>query len=546
VGNLPELHSDYGFFRDKKGDKANTVTVLVTKDRKSKGVCALVVPRKGVGGGFAVKQYVRDVKKFGYHHKVVIRTDGEYAIRDLIDKVANLRASETVTEHTPPGDSKANGTAERAMQSIEKQCRVLKLELEEQAGKFSVMHHIFPWLVTHAADVLTKFQVHEDGLTSYERIKGRAFSGTMLVFGQCILFKVSPKVSGGEMGARWEKGMWLGKRFASDEHIISTSTGLVARSAAVKAHPELAFDSLLFDSLVGLPWDPEGKSRGRLQEVPEGGGELPRVVVPRGLDAEVPQPRGFKISRDIVERFGPTDTCRKCQALVAGDLSLTALGHSLTCRARMTELLGADPVLARRLDNMKRREDEYMERRIAAGDTSAVAKKARRREEEAVELLPGPGGVSEKREGDDIDGEPMDSDAAPPPARSRAPSTVTCVSDLPVDIDMPLPPAAEPQAAASSSSSSAQASQSKRRHEGPEGDTDRSDRDPAEPEDMEAGCAEIYMLGERKWKQNRVRGEAHPGTYDLCEPSVHLGCRLWRRVRAFVVDGPWTLVAKTR
>ena len=183
----------------------------------------------------------------------------------------------------------------------------------------------------------------------------------------------------------------------------------------------------------------------------------------------------------------------------------------------MTELLGSDPVLARRLDNMKRREDEYMERRIAAGDTSAVAEKARRREEEAVELLPGPGGVSETREGDDIDGEPMDSDVAPPPARSRAPSTVTCVSDLPVDIDKPLPPAAEPQAAASSSSSSAQASPSKRRHEGPEGDTDRGDRDPAEPEDMEAGCAEIYMLGERKWKQNSVRGEAHPGTYDLCE-----------------------------
>ena len=149
---------------------------------------------QGDRGGYAVKQYVRDIKKFGYHHKVVIRTDGEYAIRDLVDKVANLRASDTVTEHTPPGDSKSNGAAERAMQSIEKQCRVLKLELEEQAGAFSVMHKIFPWLVTHAADVFTKLQVHEDGLTSYERIKGRAYSGTMLGFGQCILYKISPKV----------------------------------------------------------------------------------------------------------------------------------------------------------------------------------------------------------------------------------------------------------------------------------------------------------------------------------------------------------------
>ena len=128
-----------------------------------------------------------------------------------------------------------------------------KLELEKQAGKFSVTHRIFPWLIAHAVDVMTKLLVHEDGLTSYERIKGRAYSGTMVVLGQCILLKVSAKVSGGEMGARWEKGMWLGKIFASDEHILSTSSGTVARSAAVKAHPEIEFDSELLDALVGQP-----------------------------------------------------------------------------------------------------------------------------------------------------------------------------------------------------------------------------------------------------------------------------------------------------
>ena len=81
---VPELHSDYGFFRDKKGDKVNTVTVLVTRDRKSTGICANVVPKKGVGGGYAVKQYLRDIKKFGYHHKILIRSDGEPALCDLL------------------------------------------------------------------------------------------------------------------------------------------------------------------------------------------------------------------------------------------------------------------------------------------------------------------------------------------------------------------------------------------------------------------------------------------------------------------------------
>ena len=88
VGEVPELHSDYGFFRDRKGNKTNTVTVLVTKDRKSGGVSANVVPKKGAGGGYAVRQYIRDVRKFGHHHKVVIRSDGEHAIKDLLNKVA--------------------------------------------------------------------------------------------------------------------------------------------------------------------------------------------------------------------------------------------------------------------------------------------------------------------------------------------------------------------------------------------------------------------------------------------------------------------------
>ena len=76
LGDIPELHSDDGFFRDQKGDKANTATVLVTKDRKSSGVCAHVVPNKGVGGGFIVKQYDRGVKKLRYHHKILISSDG--------------------------------------------------------------------------------------------------------------------------------------------------------------------------------------------------------------------------------------------------------------------------------------------------------------------------------------------------------------------------------------------------------------------------------------------------------------------------------------
>ena len=49
IGNTPEIHGDYCFFRDKKGDKENIATALVLKDRHKKMCSANVVPKKGVG-----------------------------------------------------------------------------------------------------------------------------------------------------------------------------------------------------------------------------------------------------------------------------------------------------------------------------------------------------------------------------------------------------------------------------------------------------------------------------------------------------------------
>ena len=46
---VPEVHCDYAFFRDKRGDMEKTRTVLVVVDRKSGGLSANVVPKKGGG-----------------------------------------------------------------------------------------------------------------------------------------------------------------------------------------------------------------------------------------------------------------------------------------------------------------------------------------------------------------------------------------------------------------------------------------------------------------------------------------------------------------
>ena len=295
----PEMHCDYAFFRDKPGDKENTVTVLVGKDRFSSGIAADVAPKKGAGAGYAVKQLDRNLKKFGNHGKVVLRSDGEVAIKDLLQKVSEMRASQTLIESTPKGDSRANGRAERAAQQVEKQTRVLKLAGGEELGTFSVRHPCFTWLVHHAADVYNKYHVGPDGRTVYERLKGRPYSGTMFEFGQVILYKTSSKVQGGDMSAGWKKGIWLGKRFTTEEHLIATTDGLVAMSGAVREHPGVTWDSKMFDSVVGVPWDPLAKNRGQdASERHERVADLPRVLVTRGNE-EIPLVRNFALTKII-------------------------------------------------------------------------------------------------------------------------------------------------------------------------------------------------------------------------------------------------------
>ena len=61
-------------------------------------------------------------------------------------------------EHPARSDSKGNGQAEKAVQSIEKLVRTLFLDLEQRCGEeLSVHDDLFPWLIEHACDLLNKY-----------------------------------------------------------------------------------------------------------------------------------------------------------------------------------------------------------------------------------------------------------------------------------------------------------------------------------------------------------------------------------------------------
>ena len=94
------MHVDYAFFRNQMSDE-DRVTVLVGRERWNV-----------TSGGW------------GRSKKIMIRCGSEPAILDLANKLADLRTGQTLIEIALVGDSWANGRAEKAVQTLEKQERV--------------------------------------------------------------------------------------------------------------------------------------------------------------------------------------------------------------------------------------------------------------------------------------------------------------------------------------------------------------------------------------------------------------------------------------
>ena len=136
--------------------------------------------------------------------------------------------------------------------------RTMKLDLEATLNeKVPCNSPVFAWLVEFAADCLIKFTVGVDGLTPYQRLKGKEWSGEVHKFG-CLVHHMAPgKKKGGVTQQRWLDGVYLGSRFDSQEIIVAMPDGRIVRAGSVDDFPvetQWCAKSLL--GITGLPWQP--------------------------------------------------------------------------------------------------------------------------------------------------------------------------------------------------------------------------------------------------------------------------------------------------
>ena len=145
-----------------------------------------MVPRKGLASEHSAKVLQEDLKKLGYG-TVLLKCDGEPALKAVQEEVARQRTGQTLLENSPVGDSQANGAAERAVQSVSAQIQAVRLGLEQRLGaQVSGSHPLTTWIVEHASDLLNKFLKGDDGKTPYQRLRGKTFQGTTVEFGERV------------------------------------------------------------------------------------------------------------------------------------------------------------------------------------------------------------------------------------------------------------------------------------------------------------------------------------------------------------------------
>jgi len=356
---IPTISVDYCFLGD-ESTRDTDLPVLVVRDRRTKSVWAHPVPSKGVDNPFGAKQLLKDVESTGYK-RVILKGDQEASVQALLQQVKNGFKGEYIIEEAPvEAHGKSNGEAERAVQMVQGMARTLKEYVEYYSEvELKADHPALPWMVEHAATVLTLFHkgAPKDGMTTYQRLKGKSWKIPLPAWGELVEFRLR---SPAKLGARWQPGIFVGVNRNTTEKAVATPEGIYW-VVSIRRKPELArWDGALLEKVKGIPWNLKGH-------------EVERLDRPLTLKAEVseaddrePEPfrlepatRNLYITQKNLDKYGYTAGCPACASAQSGKRR-PGTAHSAECRIRLEKAVSEDPVEKERYDRalMKAAETE--------------------------------------------------------------------------------------------------------------------------------------------------------------------------------------------
>eukprot|EP00973_Karenia_brevis_P077886 10821749-Karenia_brevis.AAC.1 len=133
------------------GDKTDdSRRLLIGRDKWTSKTFSHLVQCKGVRDEKVVRKVLDSIKETGYT-RMQLKTDGEPALVEVQEKVKELRTHETLLVNPPAYDPSANGVAEKAVDDVKCQLRVILLALEHNIGcGIDPKMPILEWMIPHA------------------------------------------------------------------------------------------------------------------------------------------------------------------------------------------------------------------------------------------------------------------------------------------------------------------------------------------------------------------------------------------------------------
>ena len=108
--------------------------------------------------------------------------------------------------------------------------------------------------------------------------------------------------------------MWICLQFSSGEHIVATPEGRVIRARAVHPRPDTV--RVTREQLNNIKIEPGNTT----EVITQGSGDKPALAVEetQSPQSEEPVPRSFRITQELLSKFGYSKGCPKCEALRRG------------------------------------------------------------------------------------------------------------------------------------------------------------------------------------------------------------------------------------
>ena len=244
--------------------QGSIVKCIVARCFNSKNVFAHCVPCKGADEeGYVADLVVKDITWLG-HSELIVKGDNEPALQALIQRALEvLRISTSVEkisdEQSPAYDSQSNGGTEVGVMLIRGLFRTLRLGLEAAIGKrIPVDHAVIPWLLEHTALLLSIRTRLPNGMTPWAMSRGRPFGQKIIGFGERVLWKLPTKGPNsqpdGNMGARWQDGVFVGYNRSSNTFIVLTEDGKKSVRSINRYPEQTRWSADVLAKIKATPW----------------------------------------------------------------------------------------------------------------------------------------------------------------------------------------------------------------------------------------------------------------------------------------------------